>query len=103
MDIVEELKYLEECKIATEEFIKKHDDHIKNLTTLFNGRIYHVVEKYHDSQTPKKYRCNVCGHIFKKADEYFTDDERIDKHLETHYNRFTEKQIKRLKSRFLNH
>ena len=46
--------------------------------------LYTVTEKF-SSGRPKYFKCNICYKDFlRDADDYFNDDERIDKHMATH-------------------
>ena len=45
------------------------------------SKLYKITDRY-NSGNPKSYMCKICGiDYLHKADSYFKDAERIDKHL----------------------
>ena len=98
----EELKYLSECKKATDEIKKGHYVRIEKDLSRHNGKIYEVGERWQISKQIKKYRCLVCGYYFFKDDPKcnLDSDEMFNNHILTHFHKFGEKQKNRLIKKF---
>ena len=55
--------------------------------------LYTITEKF-NSGRPKHFKCNICNKDYlRDADNYFTDDQRIDKHMATHLNEIDERYV----------